>query len=623
MLVGVLIVFLMISMVAIAIINRSLQGAVLTADSKKGYATYQNSDSSAESFLNKFKNLDNETSNQIPENTLASSFCGATLCYKKDGITELNSAGSVSDIFNFKASVTVNGVTRTIFAPVPDRIDGRLGMGDLEVKKCDGSYAPCNGSYNKCDIGIKVNASGFDPITMLNYEVRKSINPSLTYGASNGDYYGWQRVPQGNAAQFFAKDGATLLKNGDSSLKDQYGQTYYFSIKARHKNPFSLDSLYLDDGNGNAPSNVKLDSNPSCSGSVSIGGVEYKALNSLGCVTSDKQPAGTETFKSSYNCCNGTECYMPSPHWTNNTDSTCALEKCDNVILDGYTDNVDNYPSGETSGYWNGVSDPGGGYCGSSQKCVPSNDCKYPYRTVGYCTSLPAPSSQNSSFLPDTKWKFNNYVDVDMNANRNANTQPRCTYHTCPSSTLTYKPTPFGGVAPVPVCGIPDGGRGFFSASLICKNTTNCGPYTATVSCNLSCDSGYYPAETKAGSNINQVTVNYSNNCCYESQPGPAPTCASAGYGCGASAIWIPTCGGGHWDYSGCWQPYGCGSDPVCSCGMTGSCTNTCIGANDTRVCNPTKTCTGTREYPCVTGKDKKGNDIMGTCSELYTYACC
>ncbi len=603
MLVGVLIVFLMISMVAIAIINRSLQGTVLTVDSKKGYATYQNSDSSAESFLDKFKSLDNGTSNQIPENTSALSFCGDTLCYKKDGTTKLDSTKSVSDIFNFKTSATVNDVTRTIFAPVPDRIDGKLGVSDLEAKNCDGIYAPCNGSYNKCDIGIKVDARGFDSTTMLNYEIRKSINSSLAFGASSGEYYGWQRVPQGDATydQFFAKDGTKLLKNGDSLLSNQYGQTYYFTIKARHKNPFSLDSLYLDDGSGKAPQEVLIDSAPKCSGTVTIGTTSYNALDKLGCVTSNNQPAGTETFKNSYNCCNGTECYMPSPHWTNSSDNTCALELCDNSDQEGFRDNVvPDVPSGIFDARTTGL-----GWCGTAVMCVPGRTCKDPYRYVGYCNSPKDKSSQYDAFLPVTDWKFNNFVNVNMNIvgnapNRTAGAlvEPRCSYHTCPA-------------APLQSCGTPTGGYGSFSASLSCNNTTNCGPYTATVSCNLSCDSGYYPAVDKASSTTDQVTISYPNkSCCYKDAPSPAPTCASAGYSCGWFQSWVPICGSGSWSTSSCWNPHGCGPAPTCSCGTTGSCTDTCSGVvSDTRSCtDPTNFGTA-----CYSGANNCGDTNTGT----------
>jgi len=476
-LIGVIIIFLMISSLSVAIISRSLQGTILTTDSKKGYIAYQNSDENTESFLNTFKTLDNYGGNKIPENSPSSTFCSGTTCYNSTG------GNKVSDIFNFKAVGDQNqGATRAILAPVPERINGKLVKADLITKNCDGTNCNISGqnSYNACDISIKVNASSFDSSTMQNYEVRKSVNSSLSYGANSGETYGWQKVSGNAAGGYFDKVGSTLIKNYDASLPTsdptlktggQYGQTYYFTIKARNKNPFTLDSLYLIDG-GKAPSSVVIAPSKSCSGGDS--------LSNLDCIRTGTNPAGTETYNQTYNCCNGTECYHPSPNWKDNPTLNCALQKC---VYSG--DGVGINPTGTSTT----------GYCGTSQVCQEGRDCTYPYRTVAYCTATPVQSAQISGSIVPTNWSFQQYQDVYMSPSSDKSKypnpgdvpygpgKPRCSRHDCPSA---------GSVVASPVTNyceaLPYHGNAWDATGTSCTPAT-CGEYSLTKSCVLSCNS--------------------------------------------------------------------------------------------------------------------------------------
>ena len=248
LLVGVAIVFFLISSIAIAIISRSLQGAVLTTDSRKGYATYQNSDSSAENFLNKLKNFDDNTDStgKIPENTNASELCvGGITCYWKDAITQLDNTKKISDIFNFKVSDSSSDVTRTIIAPVLDRTDGKLSESSFTVKKCD--VIDCGVGFNPCDIFVKINDSINLSDDISNYEIRMSKSKALSE-------IGWTKVAGDVTGGYFDDNmhKSVVLHNVPSGV-------YYFTIKARNRKPFSLDSPYLGDSNGNAYDSEKVD----------------------------------------------------------------------------------------------------------------------------------------------------------------------------------------------------------------------------------------------------------------------------------------------------------------------------------------------------------------------------
>jgi hypothetical protein len=591
LLVGVAIVFLMISSVAVAIISRSTQGALLTTDAKKGYSAYQNSDENTEAFLDKLKLLDrngNGDSSKIPENSNANSFCTDTSCLDKNG-AGLPVGSKVKDIFNFKASSDLTqGLSRTIAASVSDRIDGGLNESSLTVKNCDGS-SDCDGSWNKCNIYIKSNDTPAGEIG--NYEVRRSIDRSLTYGAENGQDYGWRKISGGATGGYFdASNRSTIFKNGTDEFYTtfpndfwsktsggQYDKTYHFSIKARNKNPFSLDSLYLADGSGDALKSVSIGS-ASCSG----GAPEREALTALGCVVPGANPAGTEAFNEAYNCCNGTECYYPSPHWINDPAKKCALQEC------GHDpgDEVGVNPSGDATSGW----------CSPLKtSCLKGQSCAQPYRVVGYCINAPSASTQ-TSFFSSSSWTLSPKVKVYQGPGHDEFIGSRCAFHNCP-----------GDVTDIAKCGgLPAYGASWSNTSTCSSNA--CGPYNFDINCNLSCISRYY------GSNPNGDYP--QGTCCTE-------TCSDVVYddwgectdhrcqenACGTRTViddaWSKTC-----------------KNPSCMCGVAVSCTPDCAGSTNGS-CNPVSTCTGTTSWSCQTGTDKAGKPIMGTCTSTYSYDCC
>ena len=554
LLVGVAIVFLMISSLAVAIISRGTQGAFLATDAKKGYSVYQNSDKNAEFFLDTLKLLDNDgAGNKIPENYKVGDFCTNSTCLNKTGVALAND-DKVKDIFNFKVSASSQGITRTINAPVSDRISGGLNDGSITVKSCDGS-SDCDGSWNKCDIYIKSNDTPDPAGEVANYEVRRSIGKALSYGAGNfGEDYGWLKISGGVSGGYFdASNRSTIFKNGTDDFYGsyfgatsggQYDNTYYFSIKARNKNPFSLDSLYLADGSGDALKSVNIGST-SCSGG--------DALTNLGCVVPGANPPGTETLKSAYNCCNGTECFHPSNGWEADDGVSCALQKC---VYAG--DEVSLNPSGDASSGWCKTRTP----CRKGGFFSPLNKCKFPYRTVGVCLSEPDSSTQ-TSFFPSSSWTLSPKVKVYQGSGLDLITGSRCAYHQCPvASDVTNKDS----------CGTTSNGN--FSNTSACSSNA-CGPYNFDINCNLSCDSGYF------GSNSNSDYP--QGTCCTKS-------CSDVSYSnwgdCVDHQCQENTCGDWTVTDDARSMPT-CGADPVCGVGksLSGTCSCTCSGCTDTRTC--------------------------------------
>jgi len=598
-LIGVIIIFLMISSLSVAIISRSLQGTILTTDSKKGYIAYQNSDKNTENFLNSFKTLDNNGGNKIPENSLSSAFCVGINCYNSTGVAT-SSANKVSDIFSFKAVGAQNqGATRAISAPVPERIDGKLTKANLIVKNCDGTNCNISGqnSYNACDISVKVNASSsFVSSTMQNYEVRKSINSSLAYGANSWETYGWQKVIGNAAGGYFDKVGSTIIKNGDSNLSapgDQYGQIYYFTIKARNKNPFTLDSLYLVDGSlvdgsGKAPNSVAIAPSKSCSGGDS--------LSNLDCIATGTNPAGTETYNQSYNCCNGTECYHPIPNWKNDPTSNCALEKC---VYAG--DEVGVKPIGDSTT----------GYCGTSQVCQEGKDCAHPYRTIAYCTSAPSPSTQIPGTIVATNWSLQNYQDVYMSSNKgtypnppDTSSQPRCAHHDCPSSgsgLVSASATKYCGT-------LPYHGKGWDATGTTCAPAT-CGEYTLSKSCILICNSPtrYSPYSGSA------VTGYSSGTACAEVCPSTTAPFTSDDPQTteGACSYTLPTHGTSWTNSSSCQSNTRPATESQHGYTVTESCSLNC--SNNYTPTNPTDTSSACCTQSCNTNTWNKNDHLCPT----------
>ncbi|MFZ2192804.1 MAG: hypothetical protein WAV31_01035 [Candidatus Moraniibacteriota bacterium] len=568
LLIGVMIVFLMISAIALAIISRTLQGIQLTTDSKKGYTTYQQSDQTVEGFLSKLNELDSGTDagyadNQIPENTLATSFCSGVQCFKGDGTTAPAGTDKVTTIFNSQSDVTDQGVTRSVYAPVSDRVDGMLTNGSLTVTKCGGGGS-C--SWNRCEMLVRVNDNQATvPGGVVNYEVRMSSGNndtgSLENGANAGEY-GWIRVLQRTAPvnSFFTRNQTRLIESGDPELPGtattggQYNEKYFFAIKARNSTPFKLDSLYHYDPNDA----IQIEGSADCTGGSSLSG--------LGCIFGSVDGAGA--YGGTHNCCNGSHCLScMGPEWVSNAAKTCCLQTCTgnyHGYLDGdnyrgsVISKVEEYPSGNNSG--DGVNG-GVGFCGVGKavNCLSGASCTKPRRTVGYCTGCPPNDVDKDQGINSSVWTLTHDIDVDMNGGEipnplypptlppriptpgNVLTKSRCCSRPCPSPIITDS---------IKYCGaLTTGMSGWNVSGTTCtKGATDCN-YTLTKSCKVICSAGYHP--------------NASETCCIQNS-------------CSTFGKCTPTCGN-------CYSPTTCGL-MLCPGSVCGSCTSGCSGG-DSRYC--------------------------------------
>lgn len=566
--------FLVISAISIAIVNRAIQGTILTLDSKKGYSAYQASDSAAEVFLNNLKALDNNIAgNRIPENARynEAGFCdGNTIkCFNaaSPSPTQIVS-GYLSEVYKLRSQgvdAASQGLNRKIQADVSDRINSGLGSGDFTVTNCGDGVTPC--TWNRCDVKLSVTPGGGADVTkkIQDYEVRKSMQGSLKadYTVSGN---GWWIATNRNASGVFVPfwlpvttpSSSVVLKNGDEKLSGalfgstpgslansggQYNEHYFFTIKARNKYPLSLDSLYLDTsgtGAGTTNKEITIESTSDCNTGDLLGGLECVKLctspGQAGC-----QPRGTVTATQSYNCCNGTECFQPDPNWTPQLpEENCALQKC--VNREGYlTSSSSHYPSVTDTvavGIANGVTASGNGittglgWCKTAQACVPGDACLHPYRTVGYCLTCPAAAegSDPSIKLNSNSWSPQNKIDVDMNprngyydgvsfttyhTTESDPSQPRCCKQLCPDKsgtppTIVSNPDAYCSISPFKKAS-------WNTADTSCANNNNCGPYTLTKRCNLTCATNYNPFN-------NAGDPEYpSGKCCSENCPSVSP----------------------------------------------------------------------------------------------------
>lgn len=216
-LVGMILIFILISSIALAVINRSMHGAQLAVDSKKGYSAYQASDSNTENILNNIKKLDSENL-RIPENTPASAVCDG-ICYKSD---QNNLAEKVSEIFFIKKEGKVQNLERVIFAPVPDRVDNPVVISSVSLAgiSCVSiTLTLLESSTQLCD-----NISQF--------EVRKSSDANLSEGE-------WGKITEVDCNSVIEAGGSIIAISG-------VGLGEYVTIKAKNKNSFNLDSNYAD-----------------------------------------------------------------------------------------------------------------------------------------------------------------------------------------------------------------------------------------------------------------------------------------------------------------------------------------------------------------------------------------
>ncbi len=317
LMIGTLIMMLLISATSIAIISRSKHGAILTTDAEKGYSAYQATDQVTEFLLNKIKTLDNLAGNKIPENSSYTDLCNSAdvTCLRPNG--DVVSAGSkVSDVYRIQSSATTNqGLTRKLQVDLGERIESGLDGSSLSVAKCGDGSGGC--TYNQCDLKVSLTLPS-DTSKIKDFEVRRSTSSDL--GADPAGY-GWQIAGEGSELHPLSTTKFSyILKNGDSYLASQgdsqYNKNYYFTIKARNKNPLSLDSLYL--ANGAGMKNISMPSSSSCTGSTCL---NPNVLTGLGCST---DPGGNaETVKSTYVCCNGMDYYQCKSGLTKNGATSC------------------------------------------------------------------------------------------------------------------------------------------------------------------------------------------------------------------------------------------------------------------------------------------------------------
>ncbi len=290
-LIGVIIVFILISSIAIAIINRSKHGALLTTDSRKGYSAYQASDSNVEQILNNIKKLDNDNSGAIPENTSASSVCGDQ-CYASDK-SVLSSSNRVSEIFSVKKSGQVQSATRAVLVPILDRVVNPVS-----------NLAVAGDSPNRCDAKLTWTSDNSLTGKISNLEVRKNLNSNQL--SSDG----WVSLSSSSSNVAYGSVNASI-KNAEFT----YGKTYSFSLKAKNSNPLTLDSLYYA-----SPVSFAAPGGPACA-------PEVGQSVALGCLS---YPAQSATRPSHYSCCEGTECYVCNNGWKADINGglQCCTQTC-------------------------------------------------------------------------------------------------------------------------------------------------------------------------------------------------------------------------------------------------------------------------------------------------------
>ena len=637
MLLGSILVLLILSIVSVALLNRSIQGAHITSDARKGYVAYQGVDAESEQVLNKLRKLDNNSDKYIPENTCAwgSDYCGDgnTKCADVMGDDLASSGGcdsnssliskadSLAYMKGIEKKSTTNGLERSISVPFLDRIQSGLSSSSLTVDHCGTGVSPC--TWNKCDLKVTLNPSDVIATTdkIKDYQLRRSTSKKL------GDLtYGWWTWNDFNGKTSVASSPTDsgqiiMVPNGDEHINDgmsgkqtggQYSQTYSFAVKARNKNPLSLDSLYLNDGDGTDPEAVS-----SITTDLTNCPDESNLLHGLGCVKlhSTDQPVGTEPAKYPYNCCNNTECLQPIEHWDPDPPGDCALQECGNDS-DGYLGASEYHATVKdsmpvTGGDYAGLGIIDGlGWCKTAVACVPGSSCTHPYRVVGYCSSGPDPSALTAG-IASTSWSPQNKIDVDMNPSAGngksfspyEQIEPRCYRHDCPTAGSV--------VADANVyCGsLPEGGS-FWNASSTKCDQDACGEYALNKECALNCSSGYYPSLLG--------NAGYPDGkCCYQDCP-PAPyaDCGSVSHGSFANNSTCThqcatatqngyvvakkcnlTCDSGWYkdgtktaeypdgDKCSC-VDQSCPAAPSCTYGYSGSCVDNGCTISDTRVCN-------------------------------------
>ncbi len=284
-LIGVILLFIMIVSISAAVVSRSFHGSILATDSKKGYSAYQASDTNAEKILNDVKILDSKNDGTIPENTDYRVYC-TDKCYKQNGSTVLVSGDKVSDIYFIEKKGDAQSATRAVNVSMLDRVENPVS--DLKVT---------SDSRNRCDAKFSLTYDGATADTwkkISNLELRKSST-----SGSSLEKDSWKKLADSTI------DNSNTTKTIKNSEFD-YNKTYYFSLKAKNKNPLALDSLYYN------KNEVKFDS-PSINCEKDSDDSEV-----LGCLSSAKGAHNP----GSYACCNGTECYVCGSDWSKDSDAS-------------------------------------------------------------------------------------------------------------------------------------------------------------------------------------------------------------------------------------------------------------------------------------------------------------
>lgn len=288
MLIGVLLVFLMIASISLALTIRAIQNAKIVTESKQSYDAYQASDTAAEAILNAIRKLDNDTSGSIPENSPAAGYCHDAFCYDSAGETP----AMVENIMRFKKSGVSQTTQRAVEVPLPARVMNPVT--DITVK--NGTVA--DGEPNSCNMLLNWSISATVDSQIKNLELRYSPGNSQLNSGS------WIQLPSGQSSFTYNSVSNYIVKNSNFS----YGGTYYFAVKAKNKNNFSLDSLYFP----------------------KISGIEFQApvkncSGALGCRSA--AVLGSEKLSTAYACCEGTECYKCQSGWNPDNGNTCCTEE--------------------------------------------------------------------------------------------------------------------------------------------------------------------------------------------------------------------------------------------------------------------------------------------------------
>lgn len=229
LLIGVLIIMLMLSIIAISVMNRTMYGSQMSINSKDSFNAYQDSDTNVESVLENLKKLDTEDNGKIPENTEVSEMCPeGTKCYGLNVDEGVLSPDVTSDkIYFIQKSGIKNATGRAVVAPIPDRVTNHAN--NLWVDTSASSPGTCTAVLRyRCSV---VNSGEL--------EIRKSGD------SSELDSGNWKKAVSPDPGTFSCSDGTaekTVTLKGENFTS---GATYHFAIKVKSADSFFLDSRYV------------------------------------------------------------------------------------------------------------------------------------------------------------------------------------------------------------------------------------------------------------------------------------------------------------------------------------------------------------------------------------------